>query len=193
MHQALGKWMAAAVVVAMLATATPVMAKNGIYLGAGVGRTTLEIDDLDVDLSSFDYKADSTTTKIIAGYRFMGFVAVEGSYIDFGSLSDSADVDGETVRIETDLTGFDLCAMGMLPIGFADVFVKGGFVSWEADIEAAFDEITELDVENGTDLVYGVGAQVRFSGFAVRAELEYFDISDADSLYLVSVAATYTF
>ena len=168
-------------------------AKNGVYVGASVGQTTLEIDDLDLDVESFDYTADSTSTKFFLGYRFMGFLAVEGSYIDFGSMSDSTEIDGESLSLETDLKGYDVCAMGMLPLGIADIFIKGGIVSWDADIRTAFEEIIEYDGESGTDMVYGLGAQVRFKGFAVRGEFEYFDIADADSVYLISVGASYTF
>lgn len=193
MQQMIGRGLMVMAVVMLVLAAAPASAKNGVYVGASVGQTTLKIDNLDLDLDSFDYKADSTTTKIIVGYRFMGFLAVEGSYIDFGSLSDSATIGGDPVSLSTDLTGYDVCAMGMLPLGIADLFVKGGFVSWDADIRAAIDEIIEHDSDSGTDMVFGLGAQVRFKGLAVRAELEYFDIADADSVYLISVGATYTF
>lgn len=193
MQRMIGKGLVVMAVVTLVLAAAPADAKNGVYVGASVGQTTLEIDDLDIDPDTFDYKADSTTTKFFVGYRFMGFLAVEGSYIDFGSLSDSASVDGGTVNLDTDLKGYDVCAMGMLPLGIADIFIKGGLVSWDADIRAALDEIIEYDSESGTDMVYGLGAQVRFKGLAVRAEFEYFDIADADSVYLISVGASYTF
>lgn len=193
MQRMIGKGLVVMAVVMLVLAAAPADAKNGVYVGASVGQTTLEIDDIDIDLDTFDYKADSTTTKFFLGYRFMGFLAVEGSYIDFGSLSDSTEIGGEPASLETDLKGYDVCAMGMLPLGIADIFIKGGIVSWDADIRAAFGEIIEYDGESGTDMVYGLGAQVRFKGLAVRAEVEYFDIADADSVYLISVGASYTF
>ena len=177
----------------LILAAGPVSAKNGFYVGGSFGQTTLKIDDFNLDLEEFDYKANSTSYKIILGYRFMGFLAVEGSYIDFGKLSDSLDTTEGNVRVENDLKGFDAFAMGMLPLGIADIFAKVGFVSWDSDIQAAIGEIIELDTRSGTDLVYGIGAQVRFKGLAVRAELEYFDIADADSVYLISLGATFTF
>ena len=75
--------------VVVLAAAGPVSAKNGFYLGASLGQASLKIDDLELDLDAFDYKDDTTSYKIIAGYRFMGFLAVEGSYVDFGSFKDA--------------------------------------------------------------------------------------------------------
>jgi hypothetical protein len=185
---------AMAVAMAMAAlTASPAGAESGLYLGASVGRTTLAIDDVDLDLESFDFEADDTAYKVIVGYRLLGFLAVEGSYIDFGSLSDSIDTIEGTASLEAELTGFDAVAMGMLPLGIADLFVKAGVVVWDADLRSALGELSVEESDSGTDLVYGAGAQVRFKGLAVRAEIEFFDVADADNLYLITVGATYTF
>ena len=176
-----------------LAVAGPVSAKNGFYLGASLGQASLKIDDLELELEAFDYKDDTTSYKIIAGYRFMGFLAVEGSFVDFGNFKDGTQGEGEPVSLETKLKGFDAFAMGMLPLGIADLFVKVGVVSWDADITRAIGEITSFGSDSGTDMVYGLGAQVRFKGLAVRGEVEYFDIPEADSVYLISLGATFTF
>lgn len=186
-------WLVAIVVVVLVLAAGPVSAKNGIYVGASVGQTTLKIDEFNLDLESFDYKADTTSYKIILGYRLFGFFAVEGSYVDFGKLQDSSQGDGEPISVETQLKGFDAVAMGMLPLGIADIFIKAGVVAWDADIRTAVGEIGDSFSDSGTDMVYGIGAQVRFKGLAVRGELEFFDIADADAVYLISVGATYTF
>ena len=193
MNRVTGRGLVVCTVAVLILAAGPVAAKNGFYVGGSFGQTTLKINDLDLDLEQFDYKADSTSYKIILGYRFMGFLAVEGSYIDFGKLSDSIDTIEGTVGVDTDLKGIDAFAMGMLPLGIADIFAKVGFVSWDADIRAAVGSIVELDTDSGTDMVYGIGAQVRFKGLAVSAEVEYFDIADADSVYLISLGATFTF
>jgi hypothetical protein len=193
MNRMIGRGVVVGAVVFLILAAGPASAKNGFYVGGSFGQTTLKINDLNLDLEEFDFKADSTSYKIIVGYRFMGYLAVEGSYIDFGSLSDSIDTIEGTVGVDTDLKGFDAFAVGMLPLGIADIFAKVGFVSWGADIRTAVGSISELDTDSGTDLVYGLGAQVRFKGLAVRAEVEYFDIADADSVYLISLGATFTF
>lgn len=179
--------------VVVILAAGPAAAKNGFYVGGSVGQASLTINDFEIDLESFDYKADTTSYKVIVGYRFMGFFAVEGSYIDFGTFKDSVDVAGDPANIETNLKGFDAFAMGMLPLGIADIFAKVGLVSWDSDVQAAIGSIVELGSDSGTDLVYGLGVQVRFKGLAVRGEFEYFDIADADSVYLISLGATFTF
>jgi hypothetical protein len=179
--------------VVVILAAGPAAAKNGFYVGGSVGQASLTINDFEIDLESFDYKADTTSYKVIVGYRFMGFFALEGSYIDFGTFKDSVDIAGGPANIETNLKGFDAFAMGMLPLGIADIFAKIGLVSWDSDVQAAIGSIVELGSDSGTDLVYGLGVQVRFKGLAVRGEFEYFDIADADSVYLISLGATFTF
>jgi len=179
--------------VLVLTAAGPSSAKNGFYVGGSFGQTSLKINNLELNLDSFDYKADTTSYKIIAGYRFMGFLAVEGSYVSFGTLKDGYQGEGDPVTLETKLKGIDAFALGMLPLGIADIFVKVGVVSWDADITRAIGEITSFGSNSGTDMVYGLGAQVRFKGLAVRGEVEYFDIPEADSIYLISLGATFTF
>jgi hypothetical protein len=193
MNRMINRGLVAGAVLVLILAAGPVSAKNGFYVGGSFGQTSLTINDLDLDLESFDYKANTTSYKVIVGYRLMGFFAVEGSYVDFGKLKDSSSASDEPISIQTDLNGFDAFAMGMLPLGIVDIFAKFGFVSWDADIRSAIGEIIALDTDSGTDMVFGLGAQVRFKGLAVRGEVEYFDIADADSVYLISLGATFTF
>lgn len=193
MNRMISRGLVAGAVLVLILAAGPASAKNGFYVGGSFGQTSLKINDLDLDLESFDYSASSTSYKVIVGYRFMGFFAVEGSYVDFGRLSDSTSATGEPASVQADLKGYDAFAMGMVPLGIVDIFAKLGFVSWDADIRSAIGDIIALDTDSGTDLVYGLGAQVRFKGLAVRGELEYFDIADADSVYLLSIGATFTF
>ena len=191
MNRWIGRGLVTCAVMVFLLAAGPASAKNGFYVGGSFGQTTLKINDFKFD--EFDFSASDTSYKIIAGYRFMGFLAVEGSYINFGQLSDSYGGEGDPVNLQADLKGFDAFAMGMLPLGIVDIFIKAGFVSWDADIRSAVGDIVNFGSDSGTDMVFGLGAQVRFKGLAVRGEVEYFDVSDADSVYLISVGATFTF
>jgi hypothetical protein len=191
MNRVLRSALVGAALVVMVLAAVPASAKNGFYVGGSFGQTSLKINDLDFD--GFDFSASDTSYKIIAGYRFMGFLAVEGSYVDFGRLSDSPPGTGDPVSVRADLKGLDAFAMGMLPLGIADIFAKVGVVSWDADIQSAIGDIIHFTTDNGTDMVFGIGAQVRFKGLAVRGEVEYFAIADADSVYLISIGATFTF
>jgi OOP family OmpA-OmpF porin len=161
-----------------LVTLPAVAADNGIYLGASVGQSGLEIDD-------FDYDADATGYKLIAGWRFIDWLAVEANYLDFGSGDDT--VSG--TKIETEADGISLSAVGFLPIGPVDLFARVGAVDWSADISSS--EFGSGS-DDGTDLTYGVGAQFRVWSLGIRAEYEMFDVSDAD-LSMISVGVTWTF
>jgi hypothetical protein len=168
-----------------------IAADNGFYLGASVGQTQLEIDELGEDIQSADFSGDDMAYKVFAGIRFLTFLSVEGAYRDFGAPEDElAELDA---TVTADLTGYDVAAVGYLPLGIADIFAKAGMISWDADfkLDAGGSSVSVSD--DGEDPLYGLGFQLRFKSFAVRAEVEYFDIEGADALYMYSVGGAFTF
>ena len=175
------KHILAALVAALAFAGLPASAAdNGIYLGGSVGQSALEIDD-------FDYDADATGYKIIAGWRFLDWLAVEGNYVDLGSGEDKVSGD----KVEIDVSGVSLSAVGFLPVGPVDLFARVGAVNWDADVSVAgFDAGGSAD---GTDFTYGAGVQFRVWSLGIRAEYEVFDISDADNVDLLSLGVTWTF
>jgi hypothetical protein len=169
-----------------LATAPARAADNGIYLGASLGQSGVEFDEA---VSGFDaeFDASSTAFKLIAGWRFIDWLSVEANYVDLGSADDR--VLGE--KIETDVSGISLSAVGFLPVGPVDLFARVGAINWEADVD-----VPSLDIrgsDDGTDLTYGVGAQFRVWSLSIRGEYEIFDVGDADNVDLFSVGVTWTF
>jgi OOP family OmpA-OmpF porin len=168
-----------------------VAADNGFYLGASVGQTQLEIDQLADQVYSADFSGDDMSYKIFAGLRFLTFLGVEGAYRDFGAPEDELAELGATVT--ADLTGYDVAAVGYLPLGIADIFAKAGMIAWDADfsLDAGGSSVSVSD--DGEDPLYGVGFQLRFKSFTVRAEVEYFDIESAEAVYRYSIGGSYTF
>ncbi len=163
-------------------------ADNGFYLGASAGQSGIKINQ---DLEEIDFSGGATSFKVFAGFRFLTFLAVEGSYVDLGAPSEFVEVIDGT--IETDITGYDGFVVGMLPLGIADIFVKAGVIAWDASISGQIGSETEKQSEDGTDPAYGIGVQFRVKSFAIRAEFEYFDIEGAEYVYMYSLGGSYTF
>ncbi len=161
-------------------------ADNGIYLGASVGQSNVQYDE-NFEGQNFNFDASATGFKAIAGWRFIDWLAVEANYVDLGSGDDN--VLGE--RIESDVNGVSLSAVGFVPLGPVDLFARVGAVNWNADLTAPGLGVSASD--DGTDLTYGVGAQFRVWSLSIRGEYEIFDISDADTVDMFSIGVTWTF
>jgi len=159
-----------AILLAMTAI-TPSFA--GFYVGASYGNTTIEVDE-----PGFSFDADDPSWKVFAGYRFLKFLGVEGSYVELGSPSDGS------VTIES--KGWTAFGVGMLPLGPFGLFAKVGAIAADTDTNVA-------PGESSTDPAYGVGAEFAFSKIAIRAEYELLDIEDTDSVYMISVGAAWRF
>jgi hypothetical protein len=169
-----------------LVAAPAFAADNGIYLGASVGQSGVSFEDT-IEGEDIEFDTDSTGYKAILGWRFLDWLAVEANYVDLGSGDDRV----AGTEIETDVNGVSLAAVGFLPVGPVDLFARVGVIDWKADVTApdlGFDAS-----DDGTDLAYGVGAQFRVWSLGVRAEYERYDISDADTVDMVSLGVTWTF
>jgi hypothetical protein len=161
-------------------------ADNGIYLGGSIGQSSVQYDD-NIAGQNFNFDASATGFKAIAGWRFVDWLAVEANYVDLGSGDDR--VLGE--KIESDVNGVSLSAVGFVPVGPVDLFARVGAVNWNADLDAPNLGVSASD--DGTDLTYGIGAQFRVWSLSIRGEYEIFDISDADTVDMFSIGVTWTF
>lgn len=160
-------------------------ADNGIYIGAGIGQSTVEIDD--VFATGRDFDGNDLGYKVIAGVRPLDWLGIEANYVNFGEPDDTV----AGVRLRTEGYGLSGFALGFLSLGPADLFAKVGIVSWDSEISNP--EVGTLDDDDGTDLAYGAGVQFRLLSLGVRAEYEIFDIEDVGDANMISVSLTYTF
>lgn len=152
-------------------------ADEGLTLGASVGYVNIQDSD-----PAFDFDANDTGYKFFASYTASSFLGIEGGYVDFGSPEDI--VGGFPGEI--DASGWNLYGVGNLPLSDGvDLFAKAGIVSWEAD--SIIDGIL-VDTDDGNDLALGLGARWNSGGsFGLRAEIDWFDIDEADSVWMASV------
>jgi outer membrane immunogenic protein len=176
-----------AVAALLLAVSVPAHADSGFYVGASIGRSTLDTDVSD-DAGSLDFDDGDTAWKGFVGFNIDAFVidlAIEGGYVDFGQPAEQ--VAGND--LEFDLTGWDVFGLAGVELGPIGVFAKAGFIDWSADASLNGARVAS---DSGTDPAYGIG--VRFSLFSaeVRGEYEYFDVEDVDAS-LLSVGIVWTF
>ena len=187
--------MVLSLMVVLVAAAVPAAAiENGFYLGGSIGGSSLEVQDFDEEFGAFQFSDGDTAYKLFGGFRFLNFLAVEAGYVDLGDPTDIiASIEGDQLEVQIGVKGWDAFAIGLLPIGPVDLFAKVGVVSWDADIRAVLDDVTDTDSDSGTDAAYGLGVALRLGKVALRAEGEQFKIADAEEVYMFSVGATFTF
>ncbi|GGX77824.1 hypothetical protein GCM10007160_01320 [Litchfieldella qijiaojingensis] len=157
---------------------------QGLYIGVGTGFSSLENDREDVDSfiesggRNFELDDDDNVWKGFAGYQFTPFIAAEAFYADLGRTR----LEGNNVAntdLETDAYGASL--VGQLPItSWFTAFAKAGLAQWETDVDGNLgDASLDLQDNDGTDPVYGVGAQFNFDPLLIRTEYERYDF-DSD-------------
>lgn len=171
--------------IALLATLSAAAADNGFYLGGSIGQSSFTTGDV----SDVDFDGEATGYKVFAGGRFLTFLGVEGSYVDFGDIED----DQAATGYQVEASGVTLQAVGYLPLGIADIFVKGGVFQESEIMLTGAGPGAAVSSDDETAPVYGAGLQFRIKSFAVRAEIEYYDVDNADELYMYSIGGSYTF
>ncbi|GAA5169164.1 MULTISPECIES: porin family protein [Halomonadaceae] len=172
---------------ALVAAAPSVLAADageGLYLGIGTGFSSLKNDNDDVDnfiesgVEDFDIDDDDTVFKGFVGYEFNPYFATEVFYSDLGKTRLEGN-DGANTDLESNAYG--VSAVGQLPItSWFTAFAKAGIAKWETDVDGNLGGLSaDLEDQDGTDPVYGVGAQLNFDPFLVRTEYERYDF-DSD-------------
>lgn len=158
---------------------------SGIYLGGGVGTSfinqTLEstsFDDVKFDENNFAYK-------IYAGYRANKFLSVEGGYRNTGKAEDKTN----EYTISSTTKGWDVEAVGAFDLEILFLFAKAGAFFWNT--ENTFGQ--EINKENETGFLWGVGAGVKFSGLAVRLEWESLGTTNPESLSMITGGVAFGF
>jgi len=154
---------------------------SGIYLGAGVGEVTNEVDD---------FKADGVAVKFFAGYALNQYFAAEAAYIYAGTLKDTV----EDVNLSVESDGFVMAALGKLPLSDAfSLFAKLGYTFYNEKVQGRRGDVSLTEKNSGDDPLYGVGADLRLGRkLQLRAEYEVVDVKDAD-FNLLSASAVFRF
>lgn len=152
---------------------------RGVYFGGSVGQSFIKTEvkdihdtDLKLDDSDFAYKFQ-------IGVRMMDAFAIEGGYKHLGKIKDKV----ENVSYESRISGYDLCAVGNIYLGIADLFAKAGGFWWDQENMQNDEKQTAGDVA----FMWGFGATLRLGSLGVRAEWERFELPNYDQLSMLSL------
>ncbi|HUR42118.1 MAG TPA: outer membrane beta-barrel protein [Verrucomicrobiae bacterium] len=150
---------ATAVIAATVVAATlPLAAAADVTLGANLGSARL---------NAGDFEGDDTGWKAHAGLSFNEIFGAEVGYIDFGRYG----VENRGANAWT-----PALTLGV-PIGFANIYAKGGYAF--ADIEGV-NAADEAERSN-RDPFYGAGVRVGMNrGLGLRLEYERYQFDRAD-------------
>jgi len=175
------------------ATGIAQAADNGIYIGGGVSRTSIDTGSNFVESApDFSLDDDDNGFKVIVGMRPLDWLGFEANYVDFGNIEVTES--GLTVPDGSfELTGIDAFAVGFLPVAFVDVFGKVGVIRWDSDAAVTVGGVDFASSDSGTDLAYGAGVQARLGSLAARLEYERFEVDGTDEVAMISLGLTYTF
>jgi hypothetical protein len=162
---------------------------SGFYAGGGVGYNQVDLKSEQLTISGSDL-----SYTLFAGYQFPAysflpfdtFFAVQGGYMDLGTVDDQA----LGAKFELDIHGFDLYAIGYLPITRRiDLFGKVGVFLWDAKVKA---DGATVDDDDGTDLALGFGMEYR-TGKAYSARLTVESVDMLDGVWVATLAGIYQF
>ncbi len=172
-----------AIATALFIIATTPAFANGIYIGGGVGSTTMEDSTSNPSGATFDESDGSY--KIFGGYRFdvLPIVSLSGEvgYRDLGNPNAGA--------VEYQVTGFDYGALAGVGLGPIELFARVGGMQY--DLEKT-NSGTKTSFDGNTP-VYGVGVRFTLFGIGVRAEYEQIDVKELETVEMISVSAFYQF
>jgi len=166
-------------------------AENGLYAGISVGQANVkdlpsaaafdaELALLGITTSSSSVDDTDTAYKLFAGYKVNKYFAVEGSWADLGEATYSAQIIAPVTgnaNASWEASAFALSALGIIPLGNQfELFGKVGYSLWDADLRVSAVGVEDNADEDGSSVVYGLGASYRFAeNMAVRAEWERYD------------------
>ena len=133
------------------------VAENGIYVGANYGYLKVDGDD--------EFDDDNDVLQGLVGYRFNKYLALEGSYIDFGHYGNNlsrAETDGYTAGLKVTLPITDR----------VELYAKGGQLWYSTDYDVV--GLSGNEDDEGVFAGAGVGFKVT-DRFLINAEYTWYD------------------
>lgn len=189
--------LAVAGLVASQAACAQVAAREGGYAGVSLG-----VADIDrsvaspalIDLGTGTVDGRDTGFKLFGGYMFNSVFGAELAWMNLRGVRYSGTFQGSAVTGgEIDFNGFNLSAVGAVPMGPLVIFGKVGFLLWDAEWSDMTGGAPLSGSFDGTDVSFGVGVSLNFTrNLGLRAEWERSKLINADADF-VSAGLVYRF
>ena len=165
-------------------------ADSGFYLGIGTSYAEFKDQTANPNGSgTIGFDASSNGYKIFGGYRLKAIplldFAGEAGYHYFGKASQT--VLGQNVEYK--MQGASAAGLVILPLGPVDFFGKGGAIYSSLDKNIG----GTASSKTGTNAFYGAGIGFHIGRFGIRAEYEYFDVSNLNRAQMYSLSGVFQF
>jgi len=177
----------AAVAASFMLLAEPMVAQaSGFFVGGSVGTANLneDFDGLSVD-------DNSTSFRLVAGWRFNDYFALEGGYHDFGDFEQVFDDVGGPSTAKLSADGFTLGAAGSVPVSERFALTgRAGTFFWNGSAEV--NNVTRASPED-SNLYLGAGVSFSVSErFQLTSDWTRYELESAVS-GVFSVGLSYQF
>lgn len=159
---------------------------DGLYVGASIGNASLDdsFDGLTID-------DNATAFRIVAGWRFNEYFALEGGYHDFGDFEQSIDILGNQATAVLSANGFTFGAVGTIPLSERfSLMGRAGMFFWNGNAE--INAVSQASPED-TNPYFGAGLSFEVSNnLQLTGDWTRYNLEDTDSGVL-SVGLLYQF
>jgi hypothetical protein len=161
-----------------------------VYIGLGVGKTTLKTnlglgDPANINLAT---KGQASTVNVFLGYTVNKNLSFEGGLTSTGQTTNNTGSPGTTLKTETDFRSIELVAKGTLPLGKFELFARGGVIFGDTNYDMTLEIPDEFipTIRNAntitqnsqkTGAILGAGAGYNFGRGAIRLQ---YDITQLD-------------
>jgi opacity protein-like surface antigen len=168
-------------VIALLMSTAARADDSGPYVGASMGKATQ---------SSIGFDGEDISFRLLGGYSFNKFIAIEAGYVDGGEQKDRRG----PLKLSVKSDGFFGTVLARWPLG--DVvapYAKAGFVAYDSTSTVSNGTISVSESESDGDLLYGGGLEFKF-GEHVRLRTDYEKVRVPDAAFdIYSVVFAYVF
>ena len=164
--------------------------KNSMQFGVGIAAA---FSDYDGD-SSFPVTDSGVGLQLYADARLNKWFGIEAGYYNSGGFKSDLTPTEDDGDVELRFSGFNLAALGIIPIGEIDLFGKVGMFDYDVDMTALVGS-TQLpgSLGHATGLLLGAGAIVNVGErVGIRTVFDWYDIDNAE-LWALSLGVDFRF